>query len=242
MPAINDLTGRPVIGPKGRRRATVRHVLFHPNESRAVALEVQPVAFLYLVPRKPSYLPLTADMMAACGETREMPWPQKRLPKASSVEKEIGVRLAETVIWSGMDVCEGDDGRIGKVADVGFSRKSGRVLRLVLTEGGSLADLAVGRTEIPGEFVIGFSRGAVRVDPAFRHVSRASGGFAAASAKGSVYAKHGAEKAADAAFAAGVAGLEMVERSFRTGLGRKAMRGLKRAGDAARKAMDGDEE
>jgi hypothetical protein len=56
-----------------------------------------------------------------------------------------------------------------------------------------------------------------------------SGGLAAASGKGAAYAKRGAEAAADATLAAGIVGLAAVERSFRGGFGKKAMKALRKA-------------
>lgn len=241
MPAITDVEGLAVANREGDVKALVRHVLFHPSEARVVALEVIPSGARIMLDRRPRYLPIVPGMFANCGDSGAVLWDDPKLPKRATVEKDLGFSMDTTVIWHNMEVrLEGGD-RVGYVADVVFSRKSGTVLRLLLSEG-SLADFAVGRSEVPGELVEGFDGTAVRIDPEFRRVAESSGGVAAVTGKGAAYAKHGAERAADAVAAAGVVGLGMVERSFRYGLGRKAMRGLKKAGDRARKAIDGDEE
>lgn len=240
MPAITDVEGLPVVDGEGDVKAVVRHVLFHPNEPQMVALEVIPSGERVMLDRRPRYLPFTPGMFAACGEQKVVLWDEPKLPKRSGVEKELGFSLDTTVIWHNMEVRLEDGARVGFVADVVFSRKSGNVLRLLLSEG-SLADMAVGRREVPGDLVEGFDGQAVILDAAFRAVP-ASGGMAAASGKGAAYAKHGAERAADAVTAAGIVGLGAIERSFRSGLGRKAMRSIKKAGETARKAIDGDEE
>lgn len=238
MPALTDVEGLPVADPEGRELGGVEHVLFHPSEPRAVGLQVAIPPLLFLIDRKPRYLPLRPGMLAYCGEAKLVLWPEAKLPRRKAAEKELGYSFDETVIWRNMEVDLETGERVGLVGDVVFSRKTGKVLRMMLSEG-SLSDIAVGQREIPGELVEGFLDGAVRIDPSFREYA-ASGGLAAASAKGIAYTRHGVDKAADATLAAGVAGLGAVERSFRTGIGAKAMRGLRRAGKRARKAIDGE--
>jgi uncharacterized protein YrrD len=239
LPALTDIEGLPVLDPEGRELGSVSHVLFHPEEPRAVALEIIPVNIAIVIARKPRYLALSAEILATCGESQAVHLPAKKLPSRSATEKLLGYSTDTTVIWRNMEVRLKDGTHVGYVADVGFSRKSGKVLRMLLSEG-SLADFAVGKREVSGELVRGFDGTAVVVKKAFRDMAPRSGGLAGASGKGVAYAKIGADKAADAALAAGVAGLGMMERSFRSGWGSKAMRGLKRAGKRARKAIDGD--
>lgn len=239
MPAITDVEGRPVTDSEGTVLAVVRHVLFHPSEARVVALEVVPSGDRVKLDRRARYLPVTEDMFAACGDTPVIVIDTPKLPKRSATEKTLGFSLDTSVIWHSMEVRLEDGGRVGFVADAVFSRKTGKVLRLLLSEG-SLADVAVGRKEIPGELVEGFDGQAVIIDPKFRQVA-SSGGLAAASGKRAAYVTVGANTAADAATAAGIVGLEAIEKSFRSGFGRKAMRGIKKAGKQVRKAIDGDE-
>jgi uncharacterized protein YrrD len=240
MPAITDVEGLPVADPEGREIGAVLHVLFHPSEPRVVALEVVPRARRIVLDRRPRYLPMSPGLLAECGESSLVRWTDAKLPPRTRIEKQLGFSLDSTVIWHHMEVRLDNGVRVGFVADVVFSRKSGKVLRLLLSEG-SVADFAVGRREVPGELVKGFDGTAVIVDESFRTAAESSGGLAAASGKSAAYAKHGADKAADAALAAGVAGLGIVEKSFRSGLGRKALRGIRKAGKRVRKTIDGEE-
>lgn len=236
MPVITDVEGLPVGDPEGNELGVVSHVLFHPREPRAIALEVTPPKLAVVIERKPRFLPIRPDSFVTCGGSSFVEWDAKKLPSKGAVEKELGVSIDETVIWRNMQVRLAGGARAGYVADVLFSRKTGHVLKLLLSEG-SVADFAVGRREVPGELVEGFDGEAVIIDKSFLVAAPSSGGLAAASGKSAAYAKQGAEKAADAVFAAGVVGLGMVEKSFRSGLGRKAMRSLRKA----RKAVGGDE-
>jgi uncharacterized protein YrrD len=239
MPAISDVEGLAVVDPEGRELAVVEHVLFHPSEPRAVALQILQPALAVVVTRKPRYLALTPGLLEGWREAQHLKWTARKLPSQAAVEKEIGAVIDCTVIWRGMEVKLETGERVGEVSDAVFSRKTGAVLRMELSAG-SLADFAVGRTVVPGELIEGFDGTAVIVSPGFRTLP-ASGGVAAAAGMGAAYAKAGADKAADAVAAAGVAGLGMLERSFRSGLGRKAIRGLRRAGKRVRKTIDGDE-
>lgn len=241
MPAITDVEGLPIFGPQGKEIARVKHVLFHPSEPRVVALQIAPTAVAVVIERKPRYLPLRPGMLEGCKDSQAIEWPSKRLPSQRSVEKELGVSIDVTVIWHDMDVRLTSGERVGTVVDAVVSRKSGKVLRMLLSEG-SLADVAVGRREIPGELVEGFDGGGVIVDESFRTVAPASGGLAAASGKGAAYARLGLEKAADTVLAAGVVGLGKVEKSFRSGLGRKVMRSLRKGSKKStrRKASGGE--
>ena len=238
MPAIRDLEKLPVSGREGNYLGTVQSVLFDPSEPRAVALQVIPPNLAVVIERKPRFLPLRPGMLASAADEGVVAWDGKKLPTKAAVAKEIGASVDDTVIWRDMEVRLSTGERAGYVHDVGVSRKTGKVLRLVLSEG-SVADFAVGKREVPGELVGGFDGTAVVVDASFRALAQSSGGLAAATGKGAAYARYGADKAADAALSAGVAGLGMLERSFRSGLGRKAVRGLRRAGKHVRKTIDG---
>ncbi len=240
MPAITAVQGLPVVDPGGRRLGAVDHVLFHPREPRAVGLEVVPVPLLLIISRKARFLPLSPEMISACGELGPIPWPGRRLPLRSSAEKALGYSFDDTVIWRGMEVRLEDGQRVGLVSDAVFSRKSGRVLRMLLSEG-SVADFAVGRTEVPGDVIIGFDGEAIVVKEEFAEL-QSTGGLAAASGASVTHAEHGVEQAADAVLAAGVVGLGAVERSFRSGRGRRAMRAIRMASKRVRRTIDGDEE
>lgn len=240
MPAISDTEGLAVVGSTGRRLGSVRHVVFHPREPRVVGLMVAVPPFLLFFERKPRLVRLRAPMLKSCGEGGPVTWGKPRLPRGDEPLRDQGFTWDDTVVWRGMDATVADDGKVGRVADVVYSRTTLKVLSVQLSEG-SLSDIAVGRTEVPGELVEGFDGKGVVVSPAFVEIPP-SGGFAAASGKGVAHAKAGAERAADAMVSAGIAGLEVVERSFTSGLGLKAMRAMRKAGKRAAEAIRPDDE
>jgi uncharacterized protein YrrD len=239
MPAISDVEGLKVTGASGKRLGVVRRVLFHPSEPVAVGLMVDRPAAVGMVDLKPRYIPISAEVLASIASEGHVVWSGEKLPGVAASEKEIGLSWDETVIWRNMPVRVRDGETLGVVGDVVISRKTARVLKVILSEG-TIADVAVGRTTAPGELVVGFDGQAVVLDPAYLDIPP-SGGVAAVSGKGAAYAKIGAEKVADGILAAGVVGLEAVEESFRSGLGRKAMRamrGARKRADEAIKAKD----
>lgn len=234
MPAVSDIEGLRVKSPSGKTLGIVRYVLFHPSEPRAVGLQVELPAAAGLVDRKPRFVALTPNVLAACRAAEEGPlvWPAEKLPMSGTGATEVGLAWDDTVIWHHMPVRTRSGELVGTVGDAVFSGKTGQVLRVVLSEG-AVADAAVGRTEVPGDLLVGFDGTSVVAEDALMGTSP-TGGLAAVSGKGVAYAVHGAEVAADATLSAGIAGLEAVEHSFRSGLGKKAMNALR----AARKRAD----
>jgi hypothetical protein len=179
-------------------------------------------------------------MLKECGEGGPVTFDRPRLPVRDEPVRDLGFSWDETVIWRNMEAAVESRGQVGYVSDVVFSRKTLNVLRIHLSEG-TLSDLAVGRTDVPGELVEGFDGKHVVIAPAFLELSP-TGGLAAASGKGAAHAKAGAEKAADAALAAGIAGLEAVERSFTEGFGRRAVTTMRKARRRAADAMRADDD
>jgi sporulation protein YlmC with PRC-barrel domain len=241
MPAISDVEGLEMVSSIGKVLGTVKHVLFHPTEPRAVGLIVVPRPFLFLFARKERLLLLRPEMLPPKGG-KEFSWRDKKLPLRDESTKGQGFTWEQTVIWRYMEVRLESGKRVGSVADVVFGRKKLGVLRLNLS-GGSATDVAVGRTVVPGELVHGFDGTNVVIDDAFTTLNP-TGGLAASSAKVVVRGRQGVDKAADAALAAGVVGLSAVERSFTKGWGAKAVKAVKRAQKAAGKmgAPPDDEE
>lgn len=240
MPAISDIEGLPVVGSGGKRLGVVERVLFHPDEPRVVGLMVAVPPLLFLFDRKSRLVALHPGMLKECGEGGTVVYDRPRLPKTNEPTRDLGFTWDKTVIWRNMEVAVPGKGQVGTVSDVRFSRKTLKVLRIHLSAG-TLSDLAVGRTEVPGDLVEGFDGAHVIVDRSFVELAP-SGGLAAASGKGVAHAKIGAEKAADAAVAAGIAGLEVVERSFKSGWGSKAMKAARKARERAAEAMRADDD
>jgi len=85
-----------------------------------------------------------------------------------------------------------------------------------------VGDLAVGRLEIAGDLVKGFSGDAIIVKPEYKDIE-ASGGAAKAMASGVTTVKTKTSQVAQGFGELGTAAAGAMKRSFRSGLGRKAI-------------------
>jgi sporulation protein YlmC with PRC-barrel domain len=157
MPAISDVEGLKVTGASGKRLGVVRRVLFHPSEPVtfspstsliAGGLMVDRPAAVGMVDLKPRYIPISAEVLASIASEGHVVWSGEKLPGVAASEKEIGLSWDETVIWRNMPVRVRDGETLGVVGDVVISRKTARVLKVILSEG-TIADVAVGRTTAP---------------------------------------------------------------------------------------------
>lgn len=237
MPLISDIRGMPVAGPKGRFLGTVTEVLFHPSEPRAVGLQVRPRALLGVLPRSLRYLPL--GRVAAWGN--EAVASVGTLPSAREGEREIGAAWDRTVIWRRMPALTRSGAAAGRVADAGFTMRSGTVTRVLLSEG-AVSDAALGLREVPGDLVAGFDPdapggGAVRIDDAAL-TAPASGGSARAAGEAAGAATQAAAGAVREvgikAAAAGMAAAKMVSVSK---AGRATGRAARRAWKSVRATL-----
>lgn len=223
MPRITELAGRPVLGAKGKRKGKVIDVLFHPTEARAIGYVVKPRNVLYLLERRPRYVAFEA--MSHDGEGNAL-LPGGRMPSARAGEKATGVSWRESSYWRGMPVRAEDGDRIGVVQDATVSLKTGAV-RALRVSTGVVGDVAVGRLEVPAEFIVGPRGDAVVLRAGYDQLE-ASGGLAAASAKGAAAARVHGERAAKKAYDASLTAAVKVGRSFKQGTGRKMMDTLKK--------------
>jgi len=223
VPRITELAGRPVVGQKGKRRGKIVDVLFHPTEARAVGYVVKPSNILYVIERKPRYVALKALDFDDDGNGV---LDSERLPSSRAGVKAAGIPWEESSYWRGIAVRAEDGDRIGAVQDVTISLKSGAVRDLRVSTG-VVGDVAVGRMEVPAEYVIGPKGDAVILRAGYDDLE-STGGLAAASAKGAATVKVHGERAAKKAYAAGVSAAVQVGRSFKSGTGRKMMDTLKK--------------
>ena len=204
MPTLSSIEGRSLVNARGRVLGRVEHVLFHPSEPRAVALMIRREPWLYVLRRAPAFAPLGSVSLAGDAVRFEGP----RLPSRSSAVRAIGSDPELTVIWRGMPVRSTQGSGLGIVADAEFSR-GGEVLRVYVSTG-AVADLAVGRVEIPGELVRGFDGHDVLVEAESGELET-DGGLARRAAKGavsiqaqvSVAAKEAEDAITGASYAAG---------------------------------------
>ncbi len=223
MPRITELAGRQVLGSKGKRRGKIIDVLFHPSEARAVGYVVKPSNILYVLERRPRYLALSAVSFDDDGNAVLA---SSGLPSSKSGQKAAGLGWDESSYWRGMAVRAEDGDKIGAVQDVIISLKTGAVRGLRISTG-VVGDVAVGRLEVPAEYIVGPKADAIVLRAGYDELE-STGGLAAASAKGAAAAKVHGEKAAKKAYDASVSAAVKVGRSFKDGSGRKMMDTLKK--------------
>ncbi|MDZ4655125.1 MAG: PRC-barrel domain-containing protein [Coriobacteriia bacterium] len=231
MPRITELSGRPVLGLRGKRRGKVVDVLFHPTEARAVGYVIKPSNILYVLERRPRYVAFDALRFDDEGNGVLS---SARILSARAGEGATGVAWDESSYWRGIAVRSEDGDRIGAVQDVVIALKTGAVRGLRVSTG-VVGDVAVGRLEVPAEYIVGPKGDAVVLRAGYDELE-ATGGLAAASAKSAAAVKVHGEKAAKQAYGAGVSAAIKVGRSFKHGTGRKIVDTLKKW------AADEDEE
>lgn len=201
MPRVSDIERSALLDEKGRVLGSIEHVLFHPHEPRVVGLQIRPNRMLYVVDRRPYFVPLENvrfedEGVFAAGKN----------PGSAKGE---GFEWDVTVVWRGMPVRDEAGARLGAIHDLGFTKKTGRVTWLEMSEG-AVSDAAVGRKRVAGEAARRFepAEGVVVVDLEGTD-AEGSGGLAKAAGTGAAYATvHGgkiAKAAGDKAIAAAVA-------------------------------------
>lgn len=222
MPRMSGIIGRQVVSSKGQVLGTVTEVLFAPAEPVAIGLTVQRPRIAGVVAVAPRYVPLAS---VALREGRvELAAPA--LPSQAKTEKAIGATWDETVQWRGMPVVAPSGKVVGTIFDVEFERPGGAVTGLGVSSG-VLGDVAVGRPLVPGDVVIGFSDGAVRLAAEYDELE-VSGGAAKVAAAGVATVKEHGSKAAKGAYDAGMTAAIAVGRSFKGGRAKRAVDGLRK--------------
>ena len=224
--------GELVRNAKGKRFGHVEHVLFHPDRPRVVGFQVRRIPLLYLIDRKPAFVPMGEIEFAE--ESLAIRSVKPVVGRAA--EKAHGYEWDLTVIWIGMPVQTESGQLVGVVSDVLFHSKSGAVRSLALT-GGITADIAIGTRTVEGDRVLGFDGDNVLVKDEVVS-DELEGGLAKSAGKGAAVAKVGAERAVRKVVTAGAAGAKMAAKSR---IGKKAMRGLRAIADATKDAMAGGE-
>lgn len=214
MARLSEIEGVELFGDGGARLGTVERVLFHPSGPHAVALMVRPNPALAVVPMPVAYVEWSAVRFAGVALSIRA----KKLPSRRATESAVGHDMDLTVVWRGMPVAASDRARVGSVADATLAA-DGTVERLEVS-GGAVGDVAVGRMEAPGEVVVGFEDGAVRLGvPASALVT--SGGLARKAAHVSETVK------AKASTLAGATGDTVVDASYITGRAIRSVAGSK---------------
>lgn len=222
MPSISAYERRVIVGRSGRQLGRVAAVLFHPTEPRVVGLQVDKGAVLGVIDQRPRYVRLS-DVQPAADESLAIE--ADVLPKDAEGQRALGFSWEETVVWHGMPVSSVEGDQVGIVHDAEFDGGSG-ALAMLRVSTGAVGDLAVGRLEVPAALVRGFGGESVVVEAGYADLS-ATGGAAKAAASGVTALKERSEQVADGMMQVGVAAAGALGRSFRSGMGRKALDKMK---------------
>ena len=209
MPRASFYEGLKIIGAKGKRIGAVKHVLYHPTEPRAIGFEVDRRAALGVWMLSTRFLPFAA--LSLPKGASEATYDAKRFPSPAKAAKEADADWDAAVVWMYMPVRTETGKDVGRVRDVVIGRESGRIREITLSEGAT-ADMAVGRTTIPADEVLGFDGEAVVVTDVVEKTVP-SGGVAHSAGATTAVAKHVAgETTQNAARAAGRAAAKMKKR------------------------------
>lgn len=228
---LTDFDELIVVDARGRTVGRIARALFDPADPVLIGFEVRMRPLGYLLERPRRYV-LRSDVTIASGQATLVG--KARLERADQTRS--GVDWDRVVIWLGMPVRTASGKLLGEVKEADLDT-GGRVSRLVLTRGAT-SDVAIGVREVPGESVLGFAGGAVRIDdvveaPGF------SGGVAASAGKGAAVAKVGAERAAKSAVSAAVVAARAAKRSS---LAKRASSSWKGFAEGIREGMTEDDE
>lgn len=222
MPRASSYEHRSVISASGKRLGHVEAVLYDASKPRVVGFQVERPPIFGVFDRRPQYVlrsqvsPEGSEQLRLAGQ---------RLPNDESGERSLGYSWEESVIWRSMPVRSKSGEPVGVVQDAIFDAESGDVRTLVISTG-IVGDVALGKLEVPGELVQGFSKDAVIVLPGYNEI-RAGGGAAKAMASGAAAAKVRGGQVAEGALKVGVAASRALGRSLRSGVGRKAIDKIK---------------
>jgi hypothetical protein len=234
---LSDIEGATFVNAAGTPLGTVEHVLFHPGEPRAVALQIKPVLLGGLVPVPAAFVAIAQVTFG----TGVVAYEGAKLPSLACAEREIGHDPDVTVIWRGMPVDSEKGGRLGAVADLELADDLSVAALYVST--GAAGDLAHGRLRADAAVVAGFDGRAVVVRATAEELD-ASGGAAKAAAAAAGAVTRGASAVAEATGSIiGDTG-SIVGSAVRAAAGSKAARRAKGAmqnvADAFREGYRGD--
>ncbi|MDH4140127.1 MAG: PRC-barrel domain-containing protein [Coriobacteriia bacterium] len=218
---------------RGKSRGSVEYTLFHPREPRVVGFQIVRPRFLYLIDRRPLFVPLSEVRLG----TERLDARNDRLATGGKAARRLGFGWESTIIWEGMPVRTLSGNSAGAVWDVQFDDAEGNVTAVVLSEG-MTADMAVGRRTIEGRHVRGFRDDAIIIEDVVDG-TQLSGGTAAVAGRSAAVAKKAATDTAIKAVAAGKATAKMAGE---TEIGRKALGAWKGLVRGVKDAMKEHEE
>lgn len=222
MAFASRIEGKALTGTGAAALGVVTNVLYHPGEPRVIGVAVRPTALLLVVDRPGTYLPLSALTFGPDGTHCGL----AKLPSTRRAAETLGYDPETTVIWTGMAVRGPAGEEVGRVSDVEFDEESGEVTR-VDVGGGAVADVAHGRYLVPGDAVLGYLDGAVRIDGEMTYLE-GSGGLAKAAAEGAVAVSAAVRAAGEAVVGASGAAGRTIKAAKESDVTKRAARTVRR--------------
>ncbi|MEE8716411.1 MAG: PRC-barrel domain-containing protein [Coriobacteriales bacterium] len=190
---------------RGRKIGKLYQTVFDPTGMRVVGFVVRRPDLLLMFKRPEKFLALDSaefdDDDVLYAKNGSDSWDDKAI-------KRLGIDYDSCLMWEGMDVKTQNGDELGRVSDISFDERTGKVKTFFLDDGGAARAL-IGSVEIGGDQVVGYKKGFLIVT---NDVSsqQLSGGLAAkagaATAKAKINAKEGTRKADEAASKAVEAG------------------------------------
>jgi uncharacterized protein YrrD len=190
---------------RGRKIGKLYQTVFDPSGMRVVGFVVRRPDLLLMFKRPEKFLALDSaefeDDDVLYAKNGSDSWDDKAI-------KRLGIDYDSCLMWEGMDVKTQNGDELGRVSDISFDERTGKVKTFFLDDGGAARAL-IGSVEIGGDQVVGYRKGFLIVT---NDVSsqQLSGGLAAkagaATAKAKINAKEGTRKADEAASKAVEAG------------------------------------
>ncbi len=190
---------------RGRKIGKLYQTVFDPTGMRVVGFVVRRPDLLLMFKRPEKFLALDSaefdDDDVLYAKDGSDSWDDKAI-------KRLGIDYDSCLMWEGMDVKTQNGDELGRVSDISFDERTGKVKTFFLDDGGAARAL-IGSVEIGGDQVVGYRKGFLIVT---NDVSsqQLSGGLAAkagaATAKAKINAKEGTRKADEAASKAVEAG------------------------------------
>lgn len=230
---LSDLHELQVFDARGKSVGRLARALFDPSEPVLVGFEIRMRPFGYVLERPRRYVASAEVSVTSKQATLSE---RARLEKIGG--RRSGIDWEQVVVWQGMPVRTVSGSLLGEVKDAEVD-ESGAVSLLTLTRGAT-SDVAVGVREVPGESIVGFSNGAVRLQDVVES-PEFSGGLAAGAGRAAAVAKVTAERAAQGAVSAATTAARAAKRSS---LGKRASLSWKGFTEGIKEGLadEGDEE
>ena len=176
MRTIGEMKGARVVREgSGRKVGKVTRAVFHPDEPRLVGFIVKRADLALMIKRADRFLAYDSfsvrdGVLEAAG--RRDAWDEAACAR-------LGIDYERCVVWEGMPVATSGGEDLGRVTEVTYDERTGRVLSLTTTDG-ALSSLLLGRLEHTPEAVLGYRDGRILLDERLMATEESGGAAGAA--------------------------------------------------------------